>query len=370
LWLLPEFLASHFTLKPIHYLFTFSAHLSLPTMAEASEIQVWQTDGPGNLAEKLKLVKVPRPTEPVGKKKVLVEVVAASINPADYKVPGLGQLSRAMIPYPKTPGMDFSGRVVAIGEDVPDVKVGDNVVGRMDPMLATGSLSEYVVAPYDGVATLPKDVSLTQAGAAATTALTAYQTIAPYVKAGDKVFLNGGSGGAGTFGIQIAKALGCHVTVTCSTAKISLCTELGADEIIDYKTTDVIAALREKGKVFAVVVDNVGNSPPNLYAASDAFLLPKGHFKFVGGAVNFATARSLLPSSLLPSFLGGAKHKFEAFLTKNSHEDLKKIAELMGEGKVKTVIDSEYSFDQVPDAYKKLKEGSTAGKIVIHVNRD
>lgn len=338
--------------------------------APQNEIQVWRVDGPGPLAEKLKLVKVPRPTEPVGKKKVLVEVVAASINPADYKIPGLGQVSRAMVAYPKTPGMDFSGRVLAIGDDVPDVKVGDHVFGQMNPMTAAGSLAEYVVAPYEGLVTLPKDVSLPQAGAAPTTALTAYQTIVPYVKAGDKVFINGGYGGTGTFGIQIAKAVGCHVTVTCSTAKASLCQELGADEIIDYKTTDVVAKLREQGKVFAVVVDNVGNSPPNLYAASDAFLLPKGHFKFVGGAVNFATARSLLPSALLPSFLGGAKHRLEAFITRASHDDLRQIGQWMSEGKVRTVVDSEYSFDQVPDAYRRLKEGSSAGKIVVHVNRD
>lgn len=332
-------------------------------------MQVWQVGTPGNILDNLKLVKAPRPTEPVGKKEVLVEVIATGINPADYKLMGLGQVSRALVSYPLTPGMDFSGRVVAVGEDIPDIKAGDNVIGRMDPLHQPGSLSEYVVASYDGVAALPKGVHLTQAGPASTTALTAYQAIAPYVKAGDKVFLNGGSGGAGTFGIQIAKALGCHVTVTCSTGKIPLCKELGADEIIDYKTTDVVARLRQLGNVFSVVVDNVGNSPPNLHAASDDFLLPEGHFKSIGGAVNLATLKSLLPSSILPAALGGARHKFEFFLTKNSHEDLGQIARWMGEGKVRTIIDSEFGFDDVPAAYRKLKEGSSAGKIVVHVKK-
>ncbi|KAH6693804.1 reticulon-4-interacting protein [Plectosphaerella plurivora] len=337
-----------------------------------AQIRAWQVSGPGNIIDNIKLASLPRPTESsLGPRDVLIEVIAAGVNPADYKLIGLGQVSRFVISYPKIPGMDLAGRVVAVGAEVPkDVKVGDSVIARMDPLKTTGSLAEYLIADYDGVAALPANVTPHQAGAAATTALTAYQTIAPYVKAGDKVFINGGSGGTGTFGIQIAKALGCHVTATCSTAKIPLCKELGADEIIDYKTTDVVTKLRELGKVFAVVVDNVGNSPANLYAASDAFLLSTGHYKFVGGAINFATARSLIPSSILPSFLGGAQHKLETFLTKNSHEDLAAIAKWMGEGKVKTIVDSVYGFDEVPAAYTKLKEGSAAGKIVIHVQKE
>jgi len=338
--------------------------------AQVPEMRQYKVDRPGNMLDGLKLVTVPRPSESIGKKEVLVEVVAAGINPADYKMIEMGLASRAMVSYPMIPGMDFSGRAVAVGSDVPDIKAGDNVIGRIDPRQPGGSLSEYVVAPYDGIAALPKDVSLYQAGATATAALTAYQTIAPYVKAGDKVFINGGSGGTGTFGIQIAKALGCHVTVTCSTSKIPQCKELGADEIIDYKTTNVIAKLEEMGKVFAVAVDNVGNSPPDLFAAANHYLLPDGHFKFVGGHVNFASAKSLVPKAFLPSFLGGSKHKFEVFFTKNSHEDLAQIAQWMGEGKVKTVVDSVFGFDEVPEAYKKLKEGSSMGKIVIHIKKE
>ncbi|KAG7140916.1 Zinc-type alcohol dehydrogenase-like protein C16A3.02c like [Verticillium longisporum] len=249
-------------------------------------MRVYQIDAPGPIAN-MKLVTVPRPSETLEKDHILVKVIVAGINPADYKLPELGILSKAKLSYPICPGMDFAGQVVAVGEGVLDIKVGDNVLGRMDPLKWAGSLSEYVVSPYDGVATLPKNVSLDQAGAAGTAALTAYQTIAPYAKAGDKVFINGGSGGTGTYGIQIAKAIGCHVTVSCSTSKAALCKELGADEIIDYKTTNVTAKLREIGPVFSVIVDNVGDSPPDLFSASDAILLPSGHYKnnFIVGQV-------------------------------------------------------------------------------------
>ncbi|WYZ42615.1 hypothetical protein EsH8_VI_000314 [Colletotrichum jinshuiense] len=333
-----------------------------------AETRRWQVASPGSFVKDLTLATVPTPSaSDLKANQVLVQVVAASINPADYKFPDLGLVAKAMIPFPKCPGMDFSGRAVAVGPAITDIQPGDLVLGRVDPMAAQGTLSEYLVAERDGVAAIPGAVDLEQAAAVGTAALTAYQTIVPYVKAGDKVFINGGSGGTGTFGIQIAKALGCHVTVSCSTAKAALCKELGADEIIDYKTADVVAALRAAGKVFAVAVDNVGNSPPNLYKASDDFLLPDGHFKFVGGAVSFAQVKSLVPSLLLPGFLGGAKHKFEAFLTKNSHEDLSQIAAWMAEGKVKSVVDSTFEFEDAVKAFEKLKQGSSAGKIVVRV---
>ncbi|OHE98165.1 zinc-binding dehydrogenase [Colletotrichum orchidophilum] len=341
-----------------------------------TEMRRWQIPAPGSFIKDLTLTTVPTPSATtLTPTQVLVQVVAAGINPADYKLPDLGLVAKAMVSFPRCPGMDFSGRAVAVGSEITDIAPGDLVVGRVNPLGTHGSLSEYLVADRDGIAAFPHDPaaaaaaaeSLEQAGAVGTAALTAYQTIAPYVKAGDHVFINGGSGGTGTFGIQIAKALGCAVTVSCSTAKEALCKSLGADEIIDYKTSDVVSVLRSKGKVFSVVVDNVGNSPPNLYKASDDFLLAGGHFKFVGGAVSLAQVSSLVPSLFLPGFLGGAKHKFETFMTKNVHADLAQIAAWMAEGKVRTVVDSTYEFEDAVKAYEKLKEGSAAGKIVVRV---
>ncbi|KAL5603582.1 hypothetical protein FOVSG1_006332 [Fusarium oxysporum f. sp. vasinfectum] len=331
-------------------------------------MRFYHLTGPGPIAQTLRLATATRPSaESLERDQVLIEVAVASINPADYKIPELGFVAKAIMPFPKTPGMDFGGRVVAIGPDILHIKTGDRVIGRMNPLNSAGSLSEYVVAAYDDVAVLPETVPLDQAGAAATAALTAYQSIVPFVEMGDKIFINGGSGGTGTFGIQIAKALGCHVTVSCSTAKVSLCRDLGADEIIDYKTTDVTAALCRKGKVFTLAVDNVGNSPANLFPNAKNFLLSEGKFKFVGGGVSFAVVKNILPSILLPSLLGGSNHKFEVFATKNSHEDMAQISTWMGEGKLKTVIDSTFAFEDVLKAYQKLKQGSTRGKILVRV---
>ncbi|KAH6985171.1 reticulon-4-interacting protein [Ilyonectria destructans] len=367
-----RFISSSTYSPPLKLAVTIQHHTTPTKMAaqNAPEMRLYKLTGPGPIAKTLKLTTVPRPSETLDKHQLLIQVVVAGINPADYKIPELGIASKTMVSFPKTPGMDFAGRVVTVGPEVPSIKPGDTVMGRLDPMKSTGSLAEYVVASCDGVAALPPTVSLDQAGAAATAALSAYQTIVPFVKAGDKVFINGGSGGTGTFGIQVAKAVGCHVTVSCSTAKAALCRDLGADETIDYKAVNVTAVLREKGRVFALAVDNVGNLPADLFPAADDFLLPEGRFKFVGGAFSLSLAGNLARSTLLPGFLGGSKHKFEAFRTKNSHEDLAHIAAWMGEGKVRTVIDSTFGFEDVLGAYEKLKKGSSAGKILVRVSEE
>ncbi|KAK5991883.1 Zinc-type alcohol dehydrogenase-like protein C16A3.02c [Cladobotryum mycophilum] len=337
----------------------------------ANQMKAWQIVSPGNVEQVMKLVdNVARPTEPLRAGHVLVQVASAGINPADYKVPDMGFAARAIIKFPKTLGMDFSGRVAAAGEGVSDVKVGDLVVARVDPLQgAEGALSEYVAVSRNEYALLPEGFDLDAAAGAPTTALTAYQSISPYVKAGDKIFINGGSGGAGTFGIQIAKALGCHVTVSCSTPKKSLCEELGADEVIDYRTTDVVEHLKKNGQVYKLAVDNVGNAPSNLYELSKDFLLPEGTFVLVGSSPTIKSTASVARSMLLPSFLGGGKNKFVMYLTKNNHDDLNQVAQWLGEGKIKTIIDSTFEFDEALKAFTHLKKGSSGGKIIVHVNQ-
>lgn len=332
--------------------------------------RLYQLAAPGSLADTMALATQPRPSAAsLGKRQLLVEVAYAGLNPADYKLPGLGLGAKAMIKFPWTPGMDFSGRIVAVADDVPDdVKVGDRVVGRLNPLLATGSLAEYVVADYEGVAALPSTVSLEQAAGVGTAALTAYQTMAPSVqKPGAHIFINGGSGGTGTFGIQIAKAMGAHVTTTVSTGKVALASGLGADVVIDYKTTpDVVAALRGQGPSFAAVLDFVGKSPANLFSASKDLLLPGGHFCTIAPSLSLDTVRDVA-TSMLPAFLGGSPFKYETPFTKQSHEDLVQIAAWMRDGKVRTVVDTVYAFEQAPEAYGKLKQGSSTGKIIVRV---
>ncbi|KAL2758925.1 hypothetical protein ACRALDRAFT_1069091 [Sodiomyces alcalophilus JCM 7366] len=340
-------------------------------MPPKETMRAWQFATPGPFEKNLKLVD-DLPRIPIGleAEQLFIQVLSAGINPADYKVPELGVFAHAMIQLPKTAGMDFCGRVIATGKAIGDIRASDLVLGRLEPSGSEGSLAEYIVAEYDDVARVQPTVDIDVAAGAPTAALTAYQTICPYVKKGDKVFINGGSGGTGTFGIQIAKAMGCYVTVSCSADKEALCKELGADETIDYTSTNVTQVLKERGQVFNLCVDNVGNSPPDLYTESDTFLVSKGQYVHVGGAMTLDGARRLSQSLFLPKFLGGGKRKFHTFIVKNDHDDLQKIADWIAEGKLKTIIDSTHEFEDVPKAYEKLKgqHGKIFGKIIIHVH--
>lgn len=333
----------------------------------AQTMKAWQLASPGSMEEKLKLNSAA--TRPTSKDlkghDILVQVSSAALNPADYKVMELGFIVKAVLRFPKTPGMDLSGEVLAVGPAVTDVLVGDHVLGRLDPFKATGALSEQVILERDGYAKVDRDADLDHAAGLGTAALTAYQTIKPYVKAGDKVFINGGSGGTGTFGIQIAKLLGCHVTTTCSTGKIDLCKELGADEIIDYKTTDILEALRKAGPIYSVFVDNVG-AVGDLYPKSSSFLLPTAPFVSIGGA-SIGHVANVASAMIRPSFLGGGKNKFISYLTKNNHDDVDQLAQWYSKGSLKSVVDSTYEFDNVLAAFAQLKKGSSAGKIIVHI---
>lgn len=334
----------------------------------STTMRAWQIATPGPLEEVLKIVdNAEKPSTPLQQGQILVEVVSAGLNPADYKMVEMGFASKAITSFPKTPGMDLSGRVVAVADGVADVKVKDAVLVRLDPKKAQGSLSQYVIAEHHGYAVLPADFDLDLAAGAPTTALTAYQSIKPYVQNGSKVFINGGSGGAGTYGIQIAKALGCHVTASCSTAKRELCERLGADEIIDYKSGDIITQLKQKEIIFDLIVDNVGSSLPDLYLQSNHFLKPEGAFVLVGGSASLSSIKNVVKAKFLPSFLGGGKSKFITYLTENDHDDLAQIANWLGEGVIKTIIDSTFEFEETLEAYKHLKKGSSGGKIIVHV---
>ncbi|KAF7553712.1 hypothetical protein G7Z17_g3463 [Cylindrodendrum hubeiense] len=326
----------------------------------------WRFTAPGPVEQSFKLLEdIPTPAKNLNNGEILIRVAWTSINPADYKVPEMGFMARAMLSFPTTAGMDLSGHVLSVAADVSDIDVGDAVFARINPFRREGALSEYVVVPREGYAKLPVGCPLDKAAGAPTVALTAYQCIAPYVKAGDQVFINGGSGGTGTFGIQIAKALGCYVITSCSTGKIELCQKLGADEIIDYKTEDVLQKLTEKGPVLSLVVDNVGDHPADLYTSSDKFLLPEGTFALIAGSPT-----NIFKGALLPRFLGGGNRKFVFVLTKDNHEQLSIISDWMGSGEVETIIDSTYEFEEALDAFKHLKEGSSAGKVVIAVTDD
>src|SRR5271163_2321905 len=249
----------------------------------------------GGLEKHLKLTETASPPPAtLSPEQISIEVISMALNPVDYKIPELPLVGGMMVPKPASPGIDYCGRVVNTGAAMKEIlKPGQLVFGRLDRPVKFGTLGQFITAPRAGCVALPSGIEPDHAAAIGTAALTAYQSIIPNVKSGDKVFINGGSGGTGVFGIQFAKVKGCHVTTSCSTPNVQLCKELGADDVIDYKTANVSQALKAGGAQFNLVVDNVGE-PYDLYKASDHFLSPSGKFVQVGAAVTLAGISSIL----------------------------------------------------------------------------
>ncbi|KAJ5716135.1 Polyketide synthase enoylreductase [Penicillium malachiteum] len=303
----------------------------------------------------------PRPND------VLVQVLFASINPADYKVPAMafGLAAKLVVGLPASPGMDFCGRVIATGANVSQFTSGQLVFGCHSQPVKFGSLAEYLSISADLIAAVPGGVSPGDAATIGIAGQSAFQAITGYVKEGDKVFINGGSGGCGLFEIQIAKNLGCHVTATCSTRNVELCREFGADEVIDYTTVpngDLSAALRERGVVFDHIFDHVG-LPYDLYFQCHHFLKPSGVFLQVG-ASGMSTHVSRVG---WPSILGGGRRKYRIFFFANTRAHVVAIGEMLQKKSLKVNVDTEYTFEDAVKAFEKLCSGRARGKILIRV---
>ncbi|GAB7349497.1 hypothetical protein MBLNU459_g0207t1 [Dothideomycetes sp. NU459] len=299
---------------------------------------------------------------------IMVEVITASINRADYQTAEMPGVGTALIRKPASPGMDYCGRVASTGSTIDTLSVGELVFGRLARPTQYGTLGQYILADKEGCVSLPEGLHPDHAATIGTAGWTAYKSIVPNVRSGDRVFINGGSGGTGTFGIQIAKLLGCHVTTTCSTDNIDLCSELGADMVIDYGAFDVTKQMESFGASlpFDLVVDNVG-LPADLYEHCHHFLQPEGKFISIGGDGGWDLAS--VASKFLPSFMGGGKRRRGSVqvLMTNKQDDLAQLGRWMAEGKIKPVIDSTYNLRDASHAFERLKSGRTKGKIVVHV---
>ncbi|KAE8376956.1 hypothetical protein BDV26DRAFT_264588 [Aspergillus bertholletiae] len=296
---------------------------------------------------------------------LLVRVISAAINPADYKVPAMATVfGKVMIATtPASPGLDFCGRVVAVGPgpSAQQFNPGQLVFGCLGIPRQFGTLGELILASANNTAPLPSGVDPDAAATIGVAGRSSYQSIVPYISTPGKVFINGGSGGCGVYGIQFAKLLGCHVTVTCSTRNIQFCRDLGADEVIDYTTQDVLEVLKSQGQVYDHAVDHIG-SPEGLYQQSHTFLKPGKAFVQVG-----APATTIAHRLIRPSFLGGGQRKYVALFMKNDQHELVQIADWIREGKIRVELDTVYEFEDTVRAFEKLRSGRTRGKIVIHV---
>lgn len=296
---------------------------------------------------------------------ILVKVHAAALNPADYKVPTTPVLGFLMVKPPATPGLDYSGVIADIPAELSvkyGLKVGGRVIGRLNSLYQHGTLAEYVLGSANGLVKLPENASFEQGAALSTAGLTGLQPLF-HIAPGANVFINGGSGGVGSFTTQIAKLLGAgHVTVTCGPTNVERVRGLGADEVVNYQEKDVLSTLKEGGREYDVIIENVGNTD-TLYENCHHFLKPGGKFIQVAGTNMLLVAKRLL----LPTILGGGQRKFEFYLTSNDTAQLGRLAGWLGEGKLKTEIDEVVPFEEVVRAYEKLAGGRAKGKIVVKV---
>ena len=296
----------------------------------------------------------------------LVQVIAAALNPVDYKPAEMPGVTRFVISKPATPGIDFVGTLVTPAPGS-SLKAGQLVWGWAGTTpLAGGALREFAVSTTKGTVALPDNVDPIDAATAGVAGLTAYQSIVPRVKKGDKIFINGGSGGTGIFGIQIAKAVGCHVTTTCSTPNVDLCKSLGADRVVDYKKENVLEALIASGEKFDHAVDNVGQNKDLIWRC-DKYLKPGAVCVMVAADLSLGGMTDTLKRMVLPGFLGGTKRKVEGIFAQPIPEHFEKIGEWMSSGQVRAVIDERFRFEDVVKAFEKLKTGRAKGKIVVDV---
>ncbi|KAL6720885.1 hypothetical protein ACLMJK_002810 [Lecanora helva] len=331
-----------------------------------STMRAWQfSSTKGGLDKNLTInpsAALPKP----GSDQHLVQVIAVALNPIDYKPAEIPGVTRFALTKPVTPGIDFAGSIVTPAPGS-SFKAGQLVFGcsGQSPIAGT-ALREFSIAKTSNIAPLPDGVDPVDGATVGVAGLTAYQSIVPHVKKGDKIFINGGSGGTGAFGIQIAKAVGCHVTTTCSTPNVGLCQSLGADKVVDYKAGSVLEALKSSGIKFDHAVDNVSSDKDLIWQCHE-FLKPKALYVTVGGQPSLADLADLLKRKLWPGFLGGIKGNVVGFWPNPNPEELQKIGEWIQDGTIKPLIDHKFPFDQAPQAFERLKTGRAKGKVVVDV---
>jgi NADPH:quinone reductase-like Zn-dependent oxidoreductase len=338
----------------------FGADAPAPAAATMKAI-VYHDYGP---PEVLKLEDLPKPVP--ADEQILVRVRAASINPLDWHyMQGTPLIMRldAGLRHPKEPrlGVDFAGTVEAVGKNVRRFKPGDEVFGGRN-----GAFAQYVVVREERAVTAkPANVGFEEAASVPVAGITALQALRDQgkVQAGQKVLINGASGGVGTFAVQIAKALGAQVTGVCSGKNAEMVKALGADKVIDYTREDFTAGAEH----YDVIIDNVGNN--HSLSELRGVLTPKGRLVIIGGG---GANEGRWVATLDRALYAWAYSKFVdqhmgTFFADLNQKDLAELAGLMQAGKVKAVIDRRYPLAELPAAIGYLEQGHARGKVVIDV---
>jgi len=306
-------------------------------------------------ADVLELREIDRPV--VEDNEVLVRVRAAALNAGDYftmrGVPAAVRMFTGLLkPRPNyVLGWDVAGPVEAVGKNVRRFQPGDEVFGTCN-----GAFAEYACAGEGNFALKPANLTLEQAAAVPTAAITALQGLRDVgkVQPGQKVLINGASGGVGTFAVQIAKALGAEVTGVCSTRKVDMVRSIGADHVIDYTQED----LTKSGRRYDLILDNVGNHSFSDYRrvlTPQGMLIPNTGHAGIGYVIK---------AFVLSQFV---RQQGRPYLARTNYEDMVVLKELTEAGKVTPVVDRTYPLSEVPEALRYLGEGRVRGKVVITV---
>jgi NADPH:quinone reductase-like Zn-dependent oxidoreductase len=303
-------------------------------------------------------VEKPAPKE----KEVLIKLYAASVNPLDLfamrgaplirVIPGLGK------PKPQVLGVDIAGRVEAVGAHVTQFQPGDDVFGVTG--FSGGGFAEYVCATEDKLALKPANISHEDAAAVPVAAITALQGLRDRgrIKKGQKVLVDGASGGVGTFAVQIAKSFEAEVTAVCSTRNVDTARAIGADHVIDYTRED----FTRSGQRYDLILG--ANVHHSIFEYRRA-LSQDGVLVLVGGSV-VQLLQGVLLGPLL-SLVGSKKTRF--FIGNISQKDLGALRDLLAAGRVAPIIDRRYPLSEAAEALRYLEEGHARGKVVLTVEQ-
>src|SRR5712672_2266388 len=320
---------------------------------------VYTQYGPPDVVVQITDVEKPVPKDD----EVLIKVRAASVNPLDshltkggpYIVRLLLRLGKAKI---KRPGVDVAGQVEVVGKNVTQFKPGEAVFG-----LCKGAFAEYLCAPESVFVIKPENITFEQAASVPVAALTALQGLRDkgHIQAGQRVLVNGASGGVGTFAVQIAKAFGAEVSGVCSTRNVDLVKSIGADHVIDYTKED----FTKTDQRYDMIYDLVGN---HSFSERRNILKPNGICVLAG--VGGAGLHPGMWGRVLGNFATVFKSKFTSqkfvfYIAKLTKDDLNVLRDLMQSGKVAPVIDRTYKMSDTQAAVRYLEEGHAHGKVVI-----
>ena len=308
----------------------------------------------------LRVEEVRTPTPEAGE--VLVEVHSAAVNPLDWRVVrGRPYFLRMLLGWPRPSrqglGADLAGRVVAVGPGVTRWSEGDEVFGSTG--MQRGAFAQFACAPQEALAARPAEVDAEQAAAVPVAALTALQALRDNARleAGQRVLVNGASGGVGTFAVQLAKALGAsRVTAVCSARNAELVRSVGADAVMDYTHEDFT-----RGQRHDVVIDCIANRP---IAECRRALERDGTYVVVGGPDGrwLGPVAPFLRATLMSPFVS---QRLVPCVSRESGEDLAFLASLLRERKLRAVIDRRYRLEEIVDALRHVEAGHARGKVVI-----